>query len=88
MPLRSDTEGDGHAGKAEPQVGVVGGPEETDVVAHDDDDAGAEQGEEQDSYPQVRLLRLRLRRRLALNSLGATLGHVPIVIVAGLKMGL
>ena len=88
MPLRGDAEADGYAGKAEPQIAVVCGPEEADVVAHDDHYAGAEQGEEKDPYPGIRPLRLRLRRGLAPNPLGATFGHVPILIVAGLKMGI
>jgi hypothetical protein len=88
VPLRGDAEANGHAGKAEPQIAVVSGPEEADVVAHDDHYAGAEHGEEEDPYPGIRSLRLRLRRGLAPNPLGATFGHVPIVIVAGLKMGI
>ena len=88
MPLRGHAEADRHAGKAEPQIGVVSGPEEADVVAHDDHYAGAEQGKEKDPYPGIRPLRLRLGRGLAPDPLGATFGHVPIVIVAGLKIGI
>jgi hypothetical protein len=89
VPLGGNAKSDGHAGQTEPQVGVVGGAEEADVVAHDDDDPRAEQGEEEDPYPRFRPFWFRFGRRLAPNSLRTTLRHTfAIVVVAGLKMGL